>query len=648
VIWQAGITGQLSAMMRLLAKILIILLLPQAAFSQIYSLSPDSLLTGNSFKTDFNNDLNSANIISGLYYKNSFGKVNFEVLDRYTSSITKFTENFSNDYNDLDAKTTYSLTDRFSAGGGMFSKILYSNQSSDLNKGHTNFLFSAFDYSPLDILMIKTRLGYKDETQANVNSSGFAGVMDGNLSSFYVDEFLSNATLHLSLDEFQERTNYSMDFSTDISKQFTENAYNEGILKAYSNRVDFYTPATQTIASEYGVGNNIQSRFENYFLLGDNLNYNFTQNISMKLNGIFYLKEINNNFRYKSMSGNFFLENIYDNRITENLLQAGTEFEFRKGIISSRLTLSFLERDESHSPQNISGYTQQQQNEVNRTEKDKNNNSKTTSAFLEFYLYPSTFNTFKFQGVTSLLRYDTDSETNYDDRDELLTNAVVSHRYNNTRNFYVETSFEFNSSVLNYVFKEKSSNNNTNNVYKLSSASLFTPVNSLTTKNFFQVLANYTVYKYEDLVSQVQSFSFRQLYISDSTDFSFTRKFIAGVFGELRIYEQGQYNDDEFSVKPLAYYEERTLGLKLNYDIKEFFRVFAGFRHFIKKNYLYDSGEKNLKRTQTTAGPYAGIILSIKNNSSMYVLGGLDKIQASDNSLTSWSKNLIIKVIWNL
>jgi hypothetical protein len=605
-------------------------------------------MTANSFKTDFFNDLNAANIVSGLYYRNTFGKVNLEVLDRYTSSITKFSENFSNDYNDFDSKTTYSLSDRFSAGGGVFSKILYSNQSSDLNKGHTNFLFSAFDYSPLDILMFKTRLGYKDETQANVNSSGFAGVLDGSLAGLYAGDFLSNAALHMSLDEFQERTNYSVDFSSDLSRQFTENAYNEGILKAYSNRVDFYTPATQTIANEYGVGNNIQTRMENYFLLGDNLNYNFTRSLSMKLNGIFYLKEINNNFKYKSMSGNIFLENIYDNKISENLLQAGTELEFRKGIISSRLTLSFLERDESHTPRNISGYTQQQQNEVNRTEKDKNNNSRTTSAFLEVYLYPSSSNTFKFQGVTSLLKYDTDSETNTDDRDELLTNAVVSHRYNNMRNFLIETSFEFNSSVLNYIFKEKSSNNNTNNVYKLSSASYFTPVISLTTKNFFQVLANYTVYKYEDLVSQVQSFSYRQLYISDSTDYSLTRNFILGFFAELRIYEQGQYNDEEFSVKPLAYYEERTIGFKLNYDIMESFRVFGGYRHFMKRNYVYESGEKNLKRTQTTAGPYAGIILSIKNNSSMYILGGLDKIQASDNSLMSWSKNLIIKVIWNL
>ncbi|MCI0473221.1 MAG: hypothetical protein L0Y76_06540, partial [Ignavibacteria bacterium] len=146
-------------MMKHFAEILLLILIPQVSFSQIYSVSPDSLLTGNSFKTDFSNDLNAANIVTGLNYRNSFGRINLEVLDRYTSSITKFSENFSNDYNDFDSKTTYSLSDRFSAGGGVFSKILYSNQSSDLNKGHTNFLFSAFDYSPLDILMFKSRLG---------------------------------------------------------------------------------------------------------------------------------------------------------------------------------------------------------------------------------------------------------------------------------------------------------------------------------------------------------------------------------------------------------------------------------------------------------------------------------------------------------
>jgi hypothetical protein len=635
-------------MMKHLAKIWFIILFPNVIFSQSFTLSPDSLLTGNSFKTDFNNDLNSANIVSGLYYSRSFGKINFVFLDRYSSGITKFSENFSNDYNDLDAKSTYSLTDRFSAGGGVFSKILYSNQTSDLNKGHTNFLYSAFDYSPLDIFLFNARLGFKDETQANLNSSGFSGVIDGKMSGLNVDNFVSDAALHMSLDGFSERKNYAMDFSSKISKQFTDNAYNEGILKAYTNRVDFYTPATQSVASEYGVQNNIQSRFENYFLVGDNLNYDFTKSLSMKINGIIFLKEINNNYRYKSVNGNFFIENIYDNRILENLLQAGTELGFRKGVISSRLTLSYIERDESHTPEGISDYTQQQQSEVNRSEKDKNNNSKTTSAFLELYIYPSEFNTVKFQGVTSLLKYDTDSETNFDDRDELLTNAVIAYRYNNLRNFMVETAFEFNSSVLNYIFKEKSSNNNTNNVYKLSSASYFRPVNSLTTKNFFQVLANYTVYKYEDLVSQVQSFSFRQLYITDSTDYSVTRDFGIGVFGELRLYEQGQYDDEKFSVKPLAYYDERTLGIRLNYDVMDFFRVFAGFRHFIKRNYIYDGGDKSLKRTQTTTGPYAGINLNIKNNSSIYIMGGLDKIQASDNPLTSWSKNLIIKVIWNL
>jgi hypothetical protein len=177
---------------------------------------------------------------------------------------------------------------------------------------------------------------------------------------------------------------------------------------------------------------------------------------------------------------------------------------------------------------------------------------------------------------------------------------------------------------------------------------VFKPVEGVATKNFFQVLANYTVYKYEDIISQVQSFSFRQLYLADSTDINVSKKIIVGLFGELKMYEQGQFNNSKFSVKPLAFYDERTLGSNLNYDVKDFIRLFAGFRHYIRRFYIYDKNEKILKRTQSTYGPYAGVILNVRNNSSVYILGGIDKIEASDNTEISTSKNLIIKILWNL
>ena len=426
------------------------------------------------------------------------------------------------------------------------------------------------------------------------------------------------------------------------------NAANTGVLRAFSVRTDFFTPATQSIINSYKVNNNIQTRSEDYLMLSDNLDYSFSRNLKVKADGMFFFKNINNGYKYKPVTSSIITENVYDNNIKENLLRAGFELEYRLNFLSTRFNVSYTERAEDHTPENIDNLAAQQKSELERIEKDKNNNSKTSTAYLEVLLYASNTNTIKLQGASSLLRYDTNSELNYDDRDELLLNGMVSHRYYNFKNFFVETSFEYNSSVLNYIFKEKSSNNNKNSVYKLNSYSVFNPAEGVSTKNFFQVLANYTVYKYEDIISQVQSFSFRQLYLADSTDINITKKFIWGLFGELKLYEQGMFNNDKFSVKPLAFYDERTFGSSLNYDVKNFIRLYAGFRHYIRRYYTYDKNVKILKRTQSTYGPYAGVVMNIINNSSIYILGGIDKLETSDNPDVSTSNNLVIKVLWNL
>jgi hypothetical protein len=557
-------------------------------------------------------------------------------------------ENFSNDYNNLEVKTDYNLLPKFYTGAGVASKLVSTNQPIDLNKGYSNFYFTSFDYLPNERVFMNSKFGVKDEKQVGVYNTGFSGMLESYANNVNISDFLSSAKLYMSLDKFSERTNYNYEVNTQVNKAFSESSANTGILRAFTVRTDFYTPATQSVVNSFNVSNNIQTRNEDYLMLSDNLDYRFTRNLKMRVDGMFFLKNINNGFKYKPVTSSIITENVYDNNIKENLLRAGFEMDYRLNFLSTRLNVSYTERAEDHTPVNVDNLAAPQKSELERIEKDKNNNSKTTTAYMEVMVYASNTNSLKLQGASSLLRYDTNSELNYDDRDELLLNGMVSHRYYNFKNFFVETSFEYNSSVLNYIFKEKSSNNNKNSVYKLNSYSVFKPVEGVATKNFFQVLANYTVYKYEDIVSQVQSFSFRQLYLADSTDINISKKFIVGLFGELKLYEQGQFNNEKFSVKPLAFYDERTLGSNLSYDVKNFIRLYIGFRHYIRRFYTYDKNEKVLKRTQSTYGPYAGVVMNIRNNSSVYILGGIDKLEVSDSPDISTSNNLVVKVLWNL
>ncbi len=631
-----------------LKTILLLFVFVLPAEAQLLNTDADTIVYRNMIRNDFYNDLNAANLYSLVYYNGTYSKLRYLIKNDFNSSVTKFTDNFSTDNNNLDLKADYMLSKNLYAGGGVLSKLLTGNKDVGLNKGYNNFFYTSLDFVPSDVFSLNTKFGVKNDKQVDVYNNGFSGSLESRLNRLMVSDFESSGILHVSADGYGEKTNYSGELYSNVKKRFSEYSDNEAVVRAYTLRTDFYTPATNSIIKQFGVKNNIQSRYENYVLLGDNLSYRFSRELFLKLKALYFFKNIQNAYRYKPPGGSLFLENIYNNRINENLMQGGFELEYRAGKFISRLNASYTEREESHRPTDLGDVTPQQQRDIENIEMDKNNNSKTSNAYLEAYYNLTSFHTLRFQGSSSLMRYDTESQLNYDDRDELLFNAIIAHRYYNLRNFYVETSFEFNSTLLNYIHKQKSSNNNTNKVYKLSSVSFYTPVKAVTSKNYFQVLANYTVYKYEDIVSQVQSFSFRQLYMSDSTDFRITRKITGGLYGILKIYEQGQFNNDNFSVKPTNYSDERTLGTRLSYDMKEFVNFFVGFRHYIRRYYNYERGVRILKRTQAIYGPYAGVRFNIRNDSSINILGGIDKYEATDNSLTNTSRNLIINILWNI
>lgn len=613
---------------------------PQALFSVRDS--------SNFFTTDFNNDMNAANFFATLSVKTKIKSMMFTVSNVYNSSVTKFTENFSNDNNNLDIRSSYNFAKNFYAGAGATSKIVYSNQQLDLSNGYSNFFYTSLDYLPNEKFYVNTKFGIKDEKQIGVYNTGFSGILESSVRNLNISDFISSGSIYMSLDKFSERTNYNYDLNTTVDKIFSENARNSGTLRAFTLRTDFYTPATKSITDNYGVNNNIQSRLEDYVLLSDDLDYRFSRDFRIKIQGMFFLKNIKNQYKFKPTSSGILTESVYDNNIKENSLRAGFEAEYRLKSLSTRLNVSYTERTEDHEPMNTDYLPPVQRTEIEKIEKDKNNNSKTATAYMEVMYNLTNTHTLRVQGATSMLRYDTNSDINYDDRDELLLNGMITHRYYNFKNFLLETSFEYNSSILNYIFKEKSSNNNSNRVYKLGSYSIFKPTEGVTTKNFFQVLSNYTVYKYEDIVSQVQSFSYRQLYLLDSTEINITKKVYVGLFGELKLYEQGQFNEDNFSVKPLAYYDERTLGTSINYETRGFIKFYLGYRHYIRRFYTYERTDKILKRTQSTYGPFAGIVVNMRNNSSIFLLGGLDRVEVSDSPDVLTSENLVLKIIWNI
>lgn len=632
----------------LLNTFLFVFILFHPAYSQINRITIDSLNGENYILTNLNDNINSALLTSKVNLNFDYDKINFIIKNNYSSDVTKLTDNFYRDFNEFSGTTNYKLSKTFKSGAGLQYRTLSDNKSIDINKDRNAFYFANMDYRPNNNFYINSKVGIRNEEQIGEKNSGLGGILSSEFNGMNLYNFISDGNINLSYDNLTQKTNYNLELNTNIYKRFTDKSENNTVVRFYDRRSDFYTPATNSIVNNYGVRNNIQSRLESFVYVEDKLRYGISDYFNLNLSGAYLAKFINSKYKFIPGSQSIILENIYNAKVNENGFQAGSNLEYSTKKYYAKLWLVYSERVEQHVPTDIDLYPPSVIRDLGKLENDKNNNSRNTSLVLEVNAVITNTQSVRFSGSTSILRYDTDSKDNFDDRDELNSLINVTHKFDNLSNFIVETTFEYNMATLSYLFKEKSSNNNANKIYRLTSRSVFNPVKQILTKNSVQVLSNYTVYKFEDIISQIQSFSFRQLTIADTTNYSINRNFFFDFFGNFKLYEQGSYNEKNFSERPLAYYDERKFYAFLGYKFTENLIFSVGFNHFIQRQYNYDSGIKLLRRTISNYGPVGKLQYYFMKNSKIEITGSRDFLESSDNTLVNKSESLFINVLWNI
>lgn len=625
-----------------------VLIFPGIVNAQLVTYPIDSLLTGNYLRTNFLNDINLSGLNTVLNYNLKSGRTGLRINEYYQSNVSKLARNFTRDYNDFSAVAYYSVNSSVDAGIGFRNVFLTDDKDIEANRNNSSYIFSNIDYLYSYQLRSNVRAGYKKEDQIGEKNSGFSGLLSANADNYFIDDYLLNGSLVLAYENLQGKMNHNYDAGIRMFKSFTARSDNTGDLRYYNTSNDFYFPASPSVVVEFGVKNNIERRSENFFFAGDVLNYRFNDFSGMSLSGGYINRIIKKEYKYRSSSANALLDNVYDNKIAEENLELAAALDINYGRMFLTGKMFYIERSENHTLTNIAGLTPGQISELEKAERNKNNNSRRTGLFGDVKYSISNTNYVSAAGSISLLRYDTEYTENYDDRDELEVNLYVLHGYNNLRNFDIETKFDYIKSSLNYIFAQRSANNYNNYIYRLSSLSNFSPVKNLTTRNFLQVLANYTVYDFEDVVSQVQSFSYRQLMIRDSTTYRLSGNWELKFNGEIRIYEQGQFNNSEFSVKPISYFEEQFYSPEIVYLPLQALTVSAGFRYFQQTRYNYEGTSKTVTGIYKTLGPYGKIFLYLNNASIINLTCGLDHISYSAGNSSSESLNISLSLLWNM
>jgi hypothetical protein len=622
------------------------LLINNSSFSQsstdsleyIYLSKPLNILT-----TSFEKQLNTYSLNSGLIFSKHFGNFNFSLNENFNSKFVKTGQNNIRDEQKLSLLTSYNLSEKAGIGVSAENRILSDDRTIEINQASISNVSLFTLYSPQPDMTFSPFVGYSNNRQIGENDYGLLYGLEGNVNKLDISDFHLTSQLKLRNEDITPRKNLIRYLSLIADNNFDKDVANIFSARFIQNRKDFYYTAEPQIAENFNIVNNIQSRIETGYSVEDRLRFgNFIDIFTLDAIGNVTWREIDRNTRYRPTNVNS--ASVFDTKINELRVEFEALISYYSDFFSGSLRGIISERDEKNITKNFEGSNPFFFDERKNQESQKNNNSTRASlTFLGNFNFSKT-DRLMFSLLQNKLRYDTQSEENFDDRDEIL--SIFRLRYSKMLTPFFEAFIgtEGTYSHIVYLFSEKSSNNNINRVLKFASGGNYFGKN-ISSSNIFEVSANYTVYDFEDLNPNYKSFSFRQFTAVDSSTIKIFRNLFFNVYGYLKFSEQGDFQWNSFSERPTRFLEEIYGEPKFTVNVNGINFSF-GLRYFSLKSFNYNKEEKILDSDYLSKGPLMEIFLLLKDVLYLRIYGWYEFITIN-NDIKQKQTNLNMHVNWS-
>lgn len=610
----------------------------------------DSNITRSFLLTYFDNNKNTATLLSRFNYYSKYDRFEVVLKNYYSSSVTKLNENLYRDFDNVKLTAGYNLNEKLNISANYFGQFFSDDRTFQLKGSSSSMGYISTRYEDLingAQLYNIVNAGYKAESQYDELNKGPSVSGEFSIYNLNISDFLVDGQLKLGYETIDPRKKSLIYSRIYFDKPFDNNLARNEFDGTYSRiRKDFYFPADNNTISQFGVKNNIEKRIENIFKFFNRFDYTISKSMYVVFNINPDYRRITKENTYIPVAVNL-QPGIYDTDIQELSFAGDIALNFQFPKFDYQFKAYYRERDEKHFLLNKNRISQNFVSIIENNESAKNNHSSIFKLNSNLYYNINLMNRVELSGSASILKYDTQSEINYDDRDELGYMVYIAHRFNNLRNLILVTSVDLNLYHTVYIFSQKSSNNNWNRVIRFTSKSYFEPSENFRNIGTFSVLANYTVYDFQDIISTVKSYSFRQLNLKDSLIIKFTKHLGTDVFGEIKFYERGELNWNAFTQRPVNYFEDKIINSELNYFFNKFITLSGGYRWFEQRRYNYVNGERQFDNYVRTMGPFFKLRAEWKRNSIIELLGSYDYYSYGDGTPGSDNGNIYLNASWN-
>lgn len=608
---------------------------------------PDSLQRPNTGSILFDRNLNTYNWINRAVVDTAAGSLRIRLLQQYAANIIHLDGIPPGGRDKLHStQQTVSLALQAPVSDVLTPQVQWNSftytdeKGTGLNNASTYAVLGGAEYAITPSFLLTPLAGYRWDTQAGIGDRGLAYALGARVPVTDIDGYLIAGGGQFREDLLRPRRLEDHVARIGIQKafsRFTRDSLEAGFSKT---RREFYALADS----------NIESRSEAVFSFANKLDYDFDPSLSTSLFVAINGRGLQKDLRNWNATGPRDVQ--FDTNIDEFRLDTYAQAAYRTpdGQGGGWVRLFYSERTEAHAaqrPANTSPAVELRFAERNRQEQLKDNTARRTVLSGSVEVPVSLSDKIALSGSAGLLRYDTPSDLNVEDRDELLValSLVTTHRI--SRSLTLEFVLDGTQSHTVYLLKERSANNSINRVLRLSPRTTFRPVPWLTSMNAFEVLANYTVYDFEQQLASVKSFSYRQFGCIDSTSLDLTHRLGIDFFAYWKVYERGQLKWSEFRERTENSAIEATYALQLRFTPwgRSFFAV--GARYFGQSRYLYVGGTRVLDTFLSSVGPTCTILWEAGPHSRIGFQGWYERRRQPDGSVRPLS-NMTMSVTLTL
>jgi hypothetical protein len=567
---------------------------------------PDTSARANAASLSFNRLINTYHWNEAAFYQNFWGPFSLKLDDNFLSTLIQTDRKLIADEHSLDLTLAQRVWSPLSVAMKATFFSLSDNKNIGISNASSQAVYGGLSYRPVEEVLIDPFIGVRYDHQFDQKDSGPAYLLNVAARGLDYNGYQTSLTGMWEYDRLDPRTLETRSAYLKVDRTFFEQTRNSLQFLYTRNRRDFYFIADPRIQREFNVSQNIETRTEDALTVYDSLAYGVTKRLAISFQGDIYARDIGRRDRYQSPAGS--LGSTPNTDIKELRLESAALIDYAPwNSLHATAQFTYQERDEDHGVQGEPLTPAGTPGAAAVAEERKNNHSRRTSLASAMTLGLQESDTVSFAGSGSLLRYDTPSILNDDDRDELwyIANAVWFHRLNRHFAFWLQANVSLTHLV--YILSSRSADNTWNRVFRLVPRLAYAPSADLTTTNTFEVLANYTVYDFESPSSPIRSYAFRQFSFTDSTGLSLTRRLQFEWFSQFRVYEQGELRWSDFSERPQTSFEDQTYVATLRYRLNPGLLFSVGIRYFSQRRYLFNGPERTLDRYLRSIGPVTAI-----------------------------------------